>query len=636
MPLVPLQFKPGIVKDLTEYSSGKNGPFYTDSNLVRFRNGYPTKIGGWVEEQYYFNADLNNFATIQGAPRKMLAWRGITDGGDYMAIGTHNHVYIIKDSVAYDITPLRKTTANMTNPLVVTNGSATVTVTDNSHGASTGDIIVITDATATGGISANTLNDKNGYSITKVDDNTFTFIASSSATSGATGGGTAIDISYLIGNAENVGNQSADPALGWGVGIWGSFVGGRNWNEPADGTSSSVSLDATNWTLVLWGEDLILNNRGGQLYYWDLSDSGITTRAALVSAESGSSGVPAGVRTVTVSFPDRHLIAGGCSPLGATAIDPMLVRFSNQEDFVTFTPTADNTSGDQRLEVGTKIISMIPTKDETFIQTDEAAYGMTFVGPPFTFSFRLLAVNCGAVALHGSANVDGDVYWMGKSNFFIYNGAVQELPCSVQHFVFDRMQSNFADKTFVGHNKKFNEITWFYVSTDNVADSSNPNPEPDSYVSFNYADAAWSIGTLQRNVWNDATNIRNVPFALDKDGKLYNHETGTSDNGSSMSAFIESGDVELDSTGENLFMVDKIIPDAIMTTDTSLSVQIKTRKYPNATEITKGAFTVTSTTEKISTRAKGRQMAIRFSSSGTTDDWSLGDFRINARKDGLR
>ena len=630
--LVPLIFKPGIVKDLTEYSSGRNGPFFTDSNLVRFRNGYPTKIGGWQEETYSLGTATSTVGTVQGAPRKMLAWRGITDGSDYIAVGTHSHVYVIKDSIAYDITPLRKTTANMTNPLVVTNGSATVTVTDNSHGASTGDYIVIEQATATGGITAATLNDINGYEITKVNANSYTFVAGSAATSGATGGGTAIDIKYLIGNAENVGNQSADPALGWGVGTWGEGA----WGEPRDGTSTTVSLESTNWTLALFGEDLLLNNVGGQIYYWDLSDSGISTRAALVSAESGASGVPASNKTITVSFPDRHLIAGGCSPLGATTADPMLVRFSNQEDFVTFTPTATNTSGDQRLEVGTKIVSMIPTKDETFIQTDEAAYGMTFVGPPFTFSFRLLGVNCGAVSLHGSANVDGDVYWIGQSNFYVYNGAVQELPCSVQHFVFDRLQSNFSDKTFVGHNKKFNEVTWFYVSTDNEISGTNPEPEPDSYVSFNYADAAWTIGTLQRNAWSDATNVRKVPFALDKDGKLYNHETGTSDNGSAMSAFIESGDVELDSTGENLFMVDKIIPDTTMTTDTSLSVQIKTRKYPTATEITKGAFTVTSTTEKISTRAKGRQMAIRFSSSGTTDQWSLGDFRINARKDGMR
>ena len=269
-----------------------------------------------------------------------------------------------------------------------------------------------------------------------------------------------------------------------------------------------------------------------------------------------------------------------------------------------------------------------------FIQTDEAAYGMSFVGPPFTFSFRLLAVNCGGVAIHGAANVDGDVFWIGKSNFFVYDGAIKELPCSVQYFVFDRLQPTYIDKTYASHNKKFNEVTWFYVSTDNSAGTNNP--EPDSYVTYNYADGAWSIGSLQRNVWHDAGGFRQVPFAFDKDGKLYNHETGTSDNGSAMSAFIETGDVEIDSTGENLFMVDKIIPDTTMSADTNLFVQIKTRKYPTAPEITKGAFTVTSTTEKISTRAKGRQMAVKFFSTGTTDQWLLGDFRVNARKDGLR
>ena len=386
--------------------------------------------------------------------------------------------------------------------------------------------------------------------------------------------------------------------------------------------------------MALWGEDLIINNRNGQLYYWDTSDNGVTTRAALISAESGASGVPVAARTITVSFPDRHLIAGGCPPFGSSVIDPMQIRWSNQEDFVYFTPTSTNTAGDQRLEVGTKIICMLPTKDETFIQTDEAAYGMSFVGPPFTFSFRLVAVNCGATSLHGSANVSGDVYWIGKSNFFIYNGAVQELPCSVQYYVFNRMQPNYVDKIFAAHNKKFNEVTWFYVSVDNPLGTANP--EPDSYVTFNYVDGAWSIGTMQRNAWSDATNVRNAPFAFDTDGKLYNHETGTSDNGLVMDAYIETGEVEIDASGNNLFMVDKIIPDATMSNNTNLYLQLKTRKYPNSTETTKGAFTVTSSTDKISTRAKGRQMAVKFYSSGADDDWSLGDFRVNTREDGLR
>ena len=629
MPLVPLKFKAGIVKDITEYSAGKLG-FYTDGNLVRFRNGFPTKIGGWQEERYVFNADEQTAATVTGIPKQIIAYRAQSDGFDRIVVGTHNHVYVINNNVFYDITPLRKTTANLSNPLVVTNGSATVTVTDSSHGASTGDFIIINSATTTGGITAATLNRLEGYQITKVNVNSYTFVAPSSASSGATGGGTTIDIGYLIGNAEKVGAASSDPALGWGVGSWGE----DGWGVAADTGSSTVNLEATQWSLVLWGEDVILNNRNGQLYYWDTSDSSDTTRAALISAETGASGVPVSVRTITVSFPDRHLIAGGCTNLSGSEVDPMLIRFANQEDFTQFTPTSTNTAGDQRLEVGTKIISMIPTKDETFIQTDEAAYGMSFVGPPFTFSFRLLAVNCGGVALHGAANVDGDVYWIGKSNFFAYDGTVKELPCSVQHFVFDRLQDDYKDKTYAGHNKKFNEVTWFYVSVDNSAGANNP--EPDSYVTFNYLDGSWSIGTLDRNVWHDAGGFRNVPFAFDKDGKLYNHETGTSDDGSAMNAFIETGDVELDNTGENLFMIDKIIPDTTMTSNTNLFLQLKTRKYPTAPEITKGAFTVTSTTEKISTRAKGRQIAVKFFSTGTTDEWSLGDFRVNARKDTLR
>ena len=630
MPLQVLKFKAGIVKDITQYASGKNGPYFIDGNLVRFRNGYPTKIGGWEEDRYYFNDDTENATTVTGVPKEIVSWRANSDSVDRIAIGTHNHLYVLKANIFYDISPVRKITSNLTNPVVVTNASTTVTITDADHGAFTGDFIVINSAATTGGVTAATLNRLEGYQITVVDDDDYTFTVPSAATSGVTGGGTTIDITYLIGIAEGVGFQNSDPALGFGVGTWGEST----WGEPRDATSSTAALSATQWSIVLWGEDLIINNSNGQLYYWDTSDNGETTRAALVSSEVGASGVPTSVHCITVSFPDRHLVAGGCTPLGSTTIDPMLVRWSNQEDFVYFTPTSTNTAGDQRLEVGTKIISMIPTKDETFIQTDEAAYGMSFVGPPFTFSFRLVAVNCGAVSLHGSINVDSDVYWMGRSNFFVYNGAVQELPCSVQDYVFDRIQLDYLDKIYGAHNKRYNEVTWFYVSTANP--NGTQSPEPDSYVTLNYADGAWTIGSLDRNVWHDALGFRKVPFAFDSDGKLYNHETGTSDNGSAMSAYIETSEVEIDASGNKLFMVDKIIPDATMTSDTNLYLKLKTRKYPNATETIKGAFTVTSSTDKISTRAKGRQMAVKFYSTGTTDDWSLGDFRVNTREDGLR
>ena len=634
MALKTLKFKAGIVKDITQFSSAKNGPFYVDSNLVRFMNGYPEKIGGWEKEIYYgLDAsgalDTSAAVKVQGTPKQIVPWRGI-DGTDRIAIGTDSHLYILKNSTIFDITPLRKTTSNLTNPLATTDGSTTITCTDNSHGALDGDYVVIESAAAVGGVAANTLNRKSGYEISGVTTNTFTITVPSAATStvGA-GGGTTIDFKYLIGSAANLGIQSATPALGWGAGTWGLGT----WGTPRDPDSLPFALEASQWTLNLWGEDLIANVRNGSIYYWDTS-GGESSRAVAVSSISGASDVPTATRTTTISFPDRHFIAAGTTPLNGDPQDPMLVRFSDQEDFTSFTPTATNTAGDQRLEIGTKIISMTPTKDETFIQTDEAAYGMSFVGPPFTFSFRLLGVNCGASALHGSAAVDGDVYWIGKNNFFNYNGSVTELSCPVEQFVFDRIQKDYIDKTYAGHNKKFNEVTWFYVSNDNPLGANNP--EPDSYVTFNYAEGAWTIGTLDRNVWSDTAGFRKVPFAFDSSGELYNHETGTSDDGAAMSAFIETSDLEITPEGDNLFMVDKVIPDATMTATTNLYVDLKTRKYPLDTETTKGPFTITSTTGKVSTRARGRQMAVKLYSTGTEDDWQLGDFRINARLDGMR
>ena len=223
---------------------------------------------------------------------------------------------------------------------------------------------------------------------------------------------------------------------------------------------------------------------------------------------------------------------------------------------------------------------------------------------------------------------------MGKDRFFVYDGIIKELPCPVQYFVFDRMQLDYIDKTVIAQNRKFKEITWFYVSTSNSAGTTNP--EPDSYVTYDYQDNVWTVGSMDRSVWHDSFGARKVPFAFDASGYLYEQETGTSADGAAMSAFIESSPMEISSGGENLYMIDKIIPDATLTSDTSLFIELKSRKYPNATEVTKGPFTISSTTTKLSTRSKGRQIAVKLSSTGSDDDWSIGDFRINTRQDGMR
>ena len=637
MPLQLLKYNPGVVKDITEYAAGKNGPFWVDSDLVRFKNGYPEKLGGWQKDVLYgldTSGEITSTeTTIEGIARRMLYWRASVDGVDRLAVGTHNHLLIIQNNAVYDITPLRKTSSALSNPIATTNTSTTVTITDTAHGALTDDWVVFSGAASTGGITADTFAYYYGYQITRIDVDSVTIVVPTAATSTVAAGGGTVTIKYLIGVEDGLGVQSAAPALGWGVGGWGN----ESWGTPRSSSESNISLDNSSWNLSLWGEDLLATVRGGEIYYWDTS-SNVTSRAVLASSLSGAESIPYVVRVSTVSFPDRHFIAGGCEAYvtgGATGpVDNMLVRWSSQEEFTKFAPTAINTAGDQRLEIGTKIVAMIPAREETIISTDEAIYGMTFVGGDFVFSFRLLATDSGAAGLNTMISIDGDVYWMGKRNFFKYDGIVNELPCPVQYYVSDRLQSSFIEKTTVGHNKEFKEITWFYVSTDNTAGT--VNPEPDSYVTYNYEENAWTVGTMDRTVWSDSFGAKVVPFAFDPDGYLYDHETGTSANGAAMNSYIEGSPREISQNGETLYMVDQVIPDVTMTPDTSLSLYMNTRKFPNATEVTKGPFTITSSTEKLSTRAKGRQISMKFQSTGIDDDWTLGDFRVNSRPDGLR
>ena len=642
------------------------------------------------------NADYDTSTSLQGVPREINFWRGL-GGVDRIAVGTHSHLYIIENQAAYDITPVRDTSGQTTtlnealdnseteidltsatgfptsgaikidneiitytgissntltgctrgtnstsaathtngttvtrvliNPITTVNESTTVTITDNAHGASDGDYVVISGADATGGISANNLNRSAGYQITLVDANTYTIQSPTAATSGATGGGLVVVLTYLIGLTAGLGSQSAAAAFGWGAGGWGEST----WGTPRSEAVEGVVVDQSQWSLRLWGEDLIATVRNHNIYYWDTS-TGVGSRAVLVSSLGGASAVPTKNRVSIVSFPDRHLVCGGSTPFGSDVLDPMLVRWSDQEDFVDWTPSVTNTSGDQRLEIGTKIVAMMPTREEIFISTDEAVYGMSFIGPPFTFSFRLVGTNCGTVGINTMMNVDGKIFWMGKSDFFIYEGSVREIPCPVKYYVTDRINKDEFDKCFAAHNKEFNEVTWFYVSTDNTA--TDGNPEPDSYVSYNYSDDAWSIGSMDRTCWFDSFGFRKVPFAFTEGGLLYNQETGDDADGSALSAHAETSPVEISQTGEPLVLVDKIIPD--LTVSGSLSCTISSKKYPNDSATTKGPFTISQGTTKISMRSRGRQLSMKLESTAVGDSWSLGDFRFNSRSDGLR
>ena len=636
MPLQLLQYSPGVVKDITDYSAGKNGPYWIDSDHVRFKNGYPEKIGGWLKDVINGLTPSGSGSDVetklQGVARRMVFWRSFTDGEDRIIVGTHTHLYIVRDNYLYDITPLRSTSSDLSDPFQTTAESNIIVVTDVDHSASDQDFIVISEAEAVGGFAADILNRSSGFQITLISGSSYSIEMPTPATSTATGGGTSVDIKHLIGNAEGLGSRSATPARGYSIGRWSEST----WGTPRAEASTDINLDNSSWNLDLWGEDVLATVRNGAIYQWSPGNLEPVPRATSVLKDANAIAVPPTVRVTSVSFPDRHFVVGGCVPFGISnaPVDNMLIRWSSQENFKSFDPfLPGSTSGDQRLEIGTKIVAITPAREETIISTDEAIYGMNFVGGDFIFSFRLLSADAAASGLNSTISIDGDIYWMGETNFFKYDGIVRKLVCPVQYHVFNRLDKQYIEKVVVGGNKKYKEVTWFYTSNENPDAT---NTENDSYVTYNYEEKVWTIGTLNRSVWSDSFGFKDVPFAFSPDGYLYNHETGTSADERPMVAYIEGSSRELTSEGNSLYMIDKIIPDANMSNSTNLSVYMSTKKYPNATPIQKGPFNVDRTTEKISTRARGRQISMKFESDGIDDQWTLGVFRVNTVESGLR
>jgi hypothetical protein len=615
VPLQSLNIKPGIVTDVDEYTAAKVGPYWVNGDKVRFVNGLPQKIGGWQKETTSPTTATSSTNLSAGICRVIRNWR-LVDGTDVLAAGTEKQLLILTGGTWYDITPTRASATLGANPITTSSGSSTVTVTHTSHGADTGEIVSFSGAAAVNGVTLS-----GAYALTKVDSNSYTVVDSATASGSGSGGGSSVVAAYLIGYTEGLLEPTAALALGWGTGTWGLST----WGTAR--SSSSVTLELSQWSFDLWGEDLIATVHNYNSYVWDAS-AGVATRATLINEAEITK-----TRFTTVSFPDRHLIAHGTYNTSTSLQDNMLVRWSDQEDYTQFTAATTNSAGSQRLQVGTKIMSAVATREATFIGTDEAMYEMQFVGAPFIFSFRLLGTGCGPISQRSVVNESGNVYWMGRSNFFTFDGQVKELPCPVQYYVFDDLNQQQQQKIFGAINRKFQEILWFYASNDAADD------EPDKYITYNFETGTWTIGSLQRTVWHDQFGVRTVPYAVDKSGYLYKHETGTDDDSSAMTSFIESSAVEFDvqnsPDGTNLFMIDKVIPAGSITG--SIALLVKSKKYPfDDSEISKGPFTIESDTTKVSLRAKGRQMKVRLTSSAISDNWELGTFRFNLRPDGTR
>ena len=616
MALTKIQFAPGVNKEGTEYTADAG---WFDSDKVRFRKGRPEKIGGWRK----FTED-----SFLGICRSIHDWASL-ESIKYIGLGTNLKFYVAEGSSFNDVTPIRSTTSAGDVTFAATNGDATLTVTDTAHGAVVNDFVTFSGAVTLGGnITATVLNQEyqiatvptvNTYTIEAKDADGAAVLANSSDTGN---GGSSVVGAYQI----NTGLNTFVSGTGWGAGSWGSGT----W-----GSSSSVAAagQLRLWSQDNFGEDLIFNARGGGIYYWDES-SGTGTRGVNITSLAGASDTPTVALQIMVSDTDQHVIAFGVNPIGSSNIDPLFVRFSDQENAADWTPTATNTAGGVRINSGSEIIGAVQTRQEILIWTDVSLHSMRFIGAPFIFEFTRLSSDVSMISPNAAVNARGVVYFMDRRNFYVYNGAVQPLPCSVKEFVFSNLNQDQAFKVFAAENNDYNEVTWFYPI--GSADSEITN-----YVTYNYEENLWSVGTLDRGAWNGGTT-RQFPLATTVNGSgsnyLYEHEVGFDADGEAMTAFIESGDLEL-AEGEFFMFMSRIIPDFTFNGDQSSAatdIVIKGSDFPLETASTLSTSTITPSSTQSFVRNRARHSIVRVESSGSGYGWRLGDLRFDMRPDGRR
>ena len=626
MPLTKLQFRPGINRDVTSYS---NEGGWVNGDKIRFRMGFPEKIGGW--EKY-------SEQTYQGTARALHNWLGL-DGSDFLGVGTHLKYYVEEGGAFYDITPIRATTTNGIVFAKKANGSTTITATDSSHGASLGDFVTIAGAASLGGaVTAAVLNAE--HQITSVPTaNTFTFEVTAAANSSDSGnGGSGGDAVYQI----SVGLDTQIGGTGWGAGVWGRGT----WTSGADLTTvGALRL----WSHDNFGEDLLINSRNGAIYYWDKSN-GVATRAIeLSTAATNTINVPTLVTQIMVSDTDRHIIAFGSDGIFSSGVqDPLLIRFSNQESLTDWTPTATNTAGDLRIGSGSKFVRAIQTKREIIVWTDSSLHSMRFIGPPFTFGITPLSSHITIAGPNAAVAVEDIVLWMGKNCFYMYDGSVKQIACTVKEEVFFNINNAQLDKVFAGVNAEFGEVIWFYPSdTNSVANSGTG--QNDKYVIYNYNEQIWYYGTINRDAWLDR-GLRNFPIATGSN-YIYNHEKGHDDDGSALNSSIESSQIDI-GDGDRFSFISRLLPDLTFNgsdaDNPSVNVTIEGRNYPGGDYLQSDTSAVTRTavststvpfeqwTEKADIRVRGRSFNFSLTSSDTGVRWRLGTPRVDARADGRR
>ena len=636
MPLSKLQFRPGINKETTSYSN-EGGWF--DCDKIRFRAGFPEKIGGWAKKTP--NSHL-------GVTRALHPWQTISLA-NYLGVGTNEKYYVLYGGAYYDITPLRATTSAGDVTFSATNGSSTITVTDTSHGAIVGDFVTFSGAASLGGnITAEVLNQEykivtvptaNTFTITAREVNPvsritvngiYTPVAVTANSSDSGNGGSSTVGAYQL----NIGLNTSITGDGWNAGTWGRGT----WNSATTPTVESV---LRLWTHDNFGEDLVINIFNGGLYYYD-SSAGLTNRAVVLSSVAGAVSPPSVAVKVLVSDVDLHVIAFGCdSEDDPGTQDPLLIRFSDQRNALDWKATVDNTAGDLKISSGSKIITAIETKREILVFTDTSIYSMQFIGPPDTFGITIVSEGISIRSPNSAVAIEDNVFWMGNNEFYVYNGAVQKIPCTLRDFVFSDFNNLQAEKVFAGVNSSFSEIWWFYPSAD--------SNEINKYVIYNYQQQIWYFGSLPRTAWLDR-GVNELPTAASPDYYLYNHETGDDDGSTdpvtAITAHIESSQMDI-GEGDQFTFISRIIPDITFRNSEigkKASLSLKARNFPggnylqtDSAEISKTATVpVEQFTNDAFIRLRGRSFALRVESTETGISWRLGSPRIDIRPDGRR
>jgi hypothetical protein len=648
MALVEYKFLPGIDKQSSD-SGAENR--WVDSDNVRFRYGLPEKVGGWSS----LVTD-----TIVGVSRAMHAFTDLA-GNRYVAIGTDKFLLLYFEGKLHDITPLKATLTSAT--IATTNGSPTCTITKAAHNLSVGDIVQLDNVTLPGGtgFSNSDFEDKNFQVITVPTTGTFTITQTSNASGTVSAGG-----SLSLKPYEPVGPRAQTYGYGWGVAGWGD----GNWGEAA--TASEVSLEPGLWSLDNFGQVLIATIANGKTFTWNGgAASALNNRASTTTSGFETSNNPTASRLTLISPTTRHLIHLATeTTIGNTATqDDMFIRFSNQEGINTYAPSATNTAGTQRLQDGTKIMGALKAKETILIFTDNALYTMKFVGSPFTFGFEQVGTNCGLIGKNACVEVDGVAYWMSPKGFFAYDGTVKSLPCTVEDHVFENIDTTKGQQVNAGLNNLFTEVIWWYPSS-----GSDYN---DKYVVLNFGESAltrvlggvWYTGTESRTSWVDAT-IYPKPFAtkynVSSSGTfpvivgesglgqttLFEHEVGTDQvnpNGTTtaVTSFIKSYDIDIEQrsrnpiapavAGEVFMKMRRFVPD-FKSLAGNAKVTLGIKRYPQETQTNTALspFTISSTTIKKDTRARGRYINIKIENDTSSESWRFGTLKLDVQPDGRR